>query len=87
MRDVRAVFSAGNGEVEIYEVTIPEEWNGHTIGELVSSEHLHTCFGDARRPGDAAFTQTWFWKPGMWSMSAPRWKALKRCASGWVYPE
>lgn len=35
--DVRAVFSAGNGEVEIYEVSIPEEWSGHTIGELMTS--------------------------------------------------
>ncbi len=36
--DIRAVFSAGNGEVEIYEVDIPEAWNGHPIKELVSSK-------------------------------------------------
>ncbi len=35
--DVRAVFSAGNGEVEVYEVAIPETWSGHTIDELVPS--------------------------------------------------
>lgn len=35
--DVRAVFSAGNGEVEIYEVPIPEEWSGRTISELISA--------------------------------------------------
>lgn len=35
--DVRAVFSAGNGEVEIYEVAIPEEWAGRTIGELMTA--------------------------------------------------
>jgi len=35
--DVRAVFSAGNGEVEIYEVAVPEGWSGHTIGELMST--------------------------------------------------
>jgi trk system potassium uptake protein len=33
--DVRAVFSAGNGEVEIYEVAIPEQWNGRMINDLV----------------------------------------------------
>jgi trk system potassium uptake protein TrkA len=35
--DTRAVFSAGNGEVEIYEVAIPAEWSGRTVGDLVSS--------------------------------------------------
>ncbi len=35
--DIRAVFSAGNGEVEIYEVAIPEEWSGHTISELTTA--------------------------------------------------
>jgi trk system potassium uptake protein TrkA len=32
----RAVFSAGNGEVEIYEIIIPEAWNGRTLGDLLS---------------------------------------------------
>ncbi len=36
--DVRAVFSAGNGEVEVYEVAIPEAWSGHTISDLASSK-------------------------------------------------
>src|SRR5512146_2061330 len=35
--DVRAVFSAGNGEGEVYEISIPEDRSGHTIGELASS--------------------------------------------------
>jgi len=30
----RAVFSAGNGEVEVYELTLPREWEGRTWGEL-----------------------------------------------------
>ena len=30
----RAVYSAGNGEVEIYEVVIPEAWSGRTWNEL-----------------------------------------------------
>jgi trk/ktr system potassium uptake protein len=29
------VFSAGNGEVEIYELTVPQAWNGCPIQELV----------------------------------------------------
>lgn len=35
--DVNAVFSAGNGEVEVYELTIPENWNGRFVSELTSS--------------------------------------------------
>jgi trk system potassium uptake protein TrkA len=31
----KVVYSVGNGEVEIYEVRIPEEWSGHTVGELL----------------------------------------------------
>lgn len=31
----KMVYSAGNGEVEVYEVRIPEQWNGHTLGELM----------------------------------------------------
>ena len=38
----RAVYSAGNGEVEVYEVHIPEKWNGHTLGELL--DPLESCF-------------------------------------------
>lgn len=33
--DVRSVFSAGNGEVEIYEFTIPEEWSNKRLDELL----------------------------------------------------
>jgi trk system potassium uptake protein len=38
----RVVYSAGNGEVEVYEVQIPEEWRGHTLGELLDS--LQQCY-------------------------------------------
>jgi len=38
----RMIFSAGNGEVEVYEVRIPEEWEGHTLGELL--EPLKQCY-------------------------------------------
>ena len=33
----RAVFSAGNGEVEIYEMLIPSHWEGHTLAELMNA--------------------------------------------------
>lgn len=29
------VFSAGNGEVEIYELIVTERWNGSTVGDLL----------------------------------------------------
>jgi trk system potassium uptake protein TrkA len=30
------VFSAGNGEVEIYEFTVPDVWNGRSVEDLIS---------------------------------------------------
>lgn len=32
---LRTVYSAGNGEVEIYEVQIPETWGGRRLAEMV----------------------------------------------------
>jgi trk system potassium uptake protein TrkA len=32
------VFSAGNGEVEVYELTVPETWSGRTVGDLVAGD-------------------------------------------------
>lgn len=32
----RAVFSAGNGEVELYEMPIPENWRARTVSTLLS---------------------------------------------------
>ena len=37
----KVVYSAGNGEVEIYEIRIPDAWNDHTLGELLDS--LNEC--------------------------------------------
>lgn len=31
----RMIYSAGNGEVEIYEIVVPEVWDGHTLEELL----------------------------------------------------
>jgi trk system potassium uptake protein TrkA len=36
------VYSAGNGEVEVYELTIPEHMKGLTIGELL--DPLSQCY-------------------------------------------
>jgi trk system potassium uptake protein len=33
--DLRAVFSAGNGEVELYEFRIPAAWNGRSLNALL----------------------------------------------------
>lgn len=38
----KMVYSAGNGEVEVYEALISEEWNGRTLGELL--EPLKGCY-------------------------------------------
>jgi len=36
--DVRAVFSAGNGEVEVYELAIPANCAGVTVGDLIATD-------------------------------------------------
>jgi trk system potassium uptake protein len=33
--EARTVFSAGNGEVEVYELSIPAEWSGKTVRDLI----------------------------------------------------
>ena len=33
----KVVYSAGNGEVEVYELIIPEAWGDHSLGELLDS--------------------------------------------------
>jgi len=34
----KVVYSAGNGEVEVYEVRIPKEWNERTLAQLLGGE-------------------------------------------------
>lgn len=36
---LRTVFSAGNGEVEVYEFTVPGSWNGKHLTELLYNGH------------------------------------------------
>ncbi|HLF75271.1 MAG TPA: TrkA family potassium uptake protein [Anaerolineales bacterium] len=38
----KMVYSAGNGEVEVYELKIPDGWQGRTLGELLRP--LTQCF-------------------------------------------
>jgi len=33
---LQAVFSAGNGEIEVYEIHVPGDWQGHTVGSLTA---------------------------------------------------
>lgn len=39
-REIRTVFSAGNGEIEIYELSIPEVWHERPLNELLPD---HEC--------------------------------------------
>lgn len=36
--EVRSIFSAGNGEVEIYEIIVPNNWEGRSIHDCITSE-------------------------------------------------
>lgn len=37
-QEMRSVFSAGNGEVEVYEFTVPPAWNDHGLGEILPEQ-------------------------------------------------
>jgi len=45
----RAVFSAGNGEVQVYEFCVPPAWQGHSVQDLLldSREPGHGCLAVA----------------------------------------
>lgn len=49
----KAVYSAGNGEVEVYEILIPESWNGGTLGGLLNP--LKQCYPVALSRAGRAF--------------------------------
>jgi trk system potassium uptake protein TrkA len=54
-QELRSVFSAGNGEVEIYEFTVPPAWNGRSLGEILPEKNCNpaalTRAGKAVMPG------------------------------------
>ena len=60
--DIRSVFSAGNGEVEVYEFIVPAVWNGHSLGELINGfECLATSLtraGRATLPTESSVLET-----------------------------
>jgi trk system potassium uptake protein TrkA len=35
---LQSVYASGNGEVQIYEVAVPKEWDGRRVGDLVPEE-------------------------------------------------
>jgi trk system potassium uptake protein TrkA len=53
--EVRTVFSAGNGEIGIYEFSIPPELAGQKLSDLVS--HTETCPVAITRAGRAMLTE------------------------------
>ena len=52
--ELRTVFSAGNGEVELYEVTIPNAWNNQKVGQIDHQPDLPGGIGDTRRASFSA---------------------------------
>ncbi|NWG05336.1 MAG: TrkA family potassium uptake protein [Chloroflexi bacterium] len=53
----KMVYSAGNGEVEIYEILIPERWNGHTLDNLLGPLKQHCIPVALSRAGRAFLPQ------------------------------
>lgn len=49
----KAVYSAGNGEVEVYEAIIPDAWNGRTLSDLLNS--IKDCYPVAITRAGRAF--------------------------------
>jgi trk system potassium uptake protein TrkA len=49
----KAVYSAGNGEVEVYEIVIPENWDNRTLGDLL--DPIKQCFPVALSRAGRAF--------------------------------
>ena len=49
----KAVYSPGNGEVEIYEIVVPENWHNRTLGELLNP--IKQCYPVALARAGRAF--------------------------------
>ncbi len=49
----KAVYSAGNGEVEVYEIVVPENWDNRTLGDLL--DPIKQCFPVALSRAGRAF--------------------------------
>jgi Trk K+ transport system NAD-binding subunit len=35
---LQSIYAPGNGEVQIYELSVPEEWEGRTLDDLLPAE-------------------------------------------------
>ena len=79
-RRMRPVFSAGNGEVEIYELDVPEAWDGRPLAELLTGIDCTGGQPDARRPGHAAEPTRDARHAGDLCTSARASRARRRCA-------
>ncbi len=59
---LQSVYTAGNGEVQVYEVSVPGEWEGKQLGELVPAEGASpvalTHGGRSSLPGREAVLHT-----------------------------
>jgi len=49
----KAVYSAGNGEVEVYEILLPENWDNRTLGDLL--DPVEQCYPVALSRAGRAF--------------------------------
>jgi trk system potassium uptake protein TrkA len=49
----KAVYSPGNGEVEVYEILIPASWSGRTLGDLLTQ--VQQCYPVALSRAGKAF--------------------------------
>ncbi len=56
--DVRTIFSAGNGEVDIYEISIPAHCEGKTVQEVFGSEEIRVV--SVARAGTASIPEADF---------------------------
>ena len=80
-RRVRPVFSAGNGEVELYELDVPEPWDGRPLSELLRGRRLHGGERHPRRARGDARAATPGCTPATCCTSARASTARRRCAA------
>jgi trk system potassium uptake protein len=56
--EIHSVFSAGHGEVSLYEVPVPEDWAGKSVADVLSDPQVRvvsiTRAGRAALPGEGA---------------------------------
>ena len=58
--DFYSVFSAGNGEVEVYELKVPENWSGKKLSDLMTDGGCMPIQSPGGG-GPCCQTRKWFW--------------------------